>query len=252
MIPDTITIMAVMGSTTRAEKVSGLARQAIHFALVAFLAAVLLTMSWPRLRAALHYLPVDVAIDNYYQSGELPAGSREPLQRKALESLALHEHQDYWNGLSLLYFLQGGDGSQPLYLQRESFEQSIEATRRSLELAPVQPRTWLYHALALGWLSFRYIGISDAFKMSVYTGRVETALLISRLQLGYSRLGQLDEEARGLLRDQTLLAWRLRPNSGIMALKQGNPDFRRVSSLLIGTDSGVVREMEASLAGGVR
>jgi hypothetical protein len=37
-----------------------------------------------------------------------------------------------------------------------------------------------------------------------------------------------------------------------MALKQGNLDFRRVSSLLIGTDSGVVREMEASLAGGVR
>ncbi len=244
--------MAVMGSTTKAKPASGPARQTIYFVLVALLAAVLLTMSWPRLRAALHYLPVDAAIDSYYLSGELPAGSRESLQQKALESLALHEHQHYWNGLSLLYYLQGGDGSQPLYLQRDSFEQSVDATRRSLELAPIQPRTWLYRALALGWLSFRDIGISDGFKMSVYTGRVETALLISRLQLGYSRLGQLDEEARGLLRDQTLLAWRLRQKSVIMALKQGSLDFRRVSSLLIGTDSGVVREMEASLAGGVR
>jgi len=198
--------------------------QAIYFALVALLAAFLFTMSWPRLRAALHYLPVNAAIESYYRNGELPAGSREPLQQKALESLALHEHQDYWNGLSLLYFLQGGDGSQPLYLQREGFEKSVDATRRSLELAPVQPRTWLYRALALGWLSFRDDGISDAFKMSVFTGRVESALLMSRLQLAYSRL----------------------------ALKRGDLEFRRVSSLLIVTDSGVVREMEASLAGGVR
>ena len=244
--------MAVMGSTTRAEPASGLARQTTCFVLVALLAAVLLAISWPRLRAALHYLPVDAAINSYYLEGELPAGSHESLQQKALESLALHEHQDYWNGLSLLYYLQGGDASQPLYLQRESFEKSADAARRSLEMAPVQPRTWLYRALALGWLSFRDISISDAFKMSVYTGRVETALLITRLQLGYSRLGQLDEEARGLLRDQTLLAWRLQQKNVITALKQGNLDFRRVSSLLIRTDSGVVREMEASLAGGVR
>jgi len=88
--------------------------------------------------------------------------------------------------------------------------------------------------------------------MSVFTGRVESALLMSRLQLAYSRLGQLDEEARGLLRDQTLLAWRLQQKSVIAALKRGDLEFRRVSSLLIVTDSGVVREMEASLAGGVR
>jgi hypothetical protein len=252
VIPDTITIMAGMGSTTRTETVSGLARQAIHFVLVALLATVLLTMSWPRLRAALHYLPVDVAIDNYYLSGELPAGSRGSLQQKALESLSLHEHQHYWDGLGLLYYLQGLDGSLPLYLQRESFEQSVDATSRSLELAPIQPRAWLRRALSLGWLSFRDTGIGDAFKMSVYTGRVETALSILRLQLGYSRLGQLDEEARSLLRDQTLLAWRLRRQSVITAMKQGSLDFRRVSSLLIGTDSGVVRDMEASLAGGAR
>jgi hypothetical protein len=252
VIPDTITIMAGMGSTTRTETVSGLARQAIHFVLVALLATVLLTMSWPRLRAALHYLPVDVAIDNYYLSGELPAGSRGSLQQKALESLSLHEHQHYWDGLGLLYYLQGLDGSLPLYLQRESFEQSVDATSRSLELAPIQPRAWLRRALSLGWLSFRDTGIGDAFKMSVYTDRIETTLSILRLQLGYSRLGQLDEEARSLLRDQTLLAWRLRRQSVITAMKQGSLDFRRVSSLLIGADSGVVRDMEASLAGGAR
>jgi hypothetical protein len=250
--PVTITTMAATGNTTRAEPIFGNTRQTTFLILVAALAMGLLVMSWPRLMAALHYLPVDRAIQRYYVAGEAPTESLEALEQTARESISLHSHQRYWDGLGLLYYLQGSDSSRPLYQQRESFELSVQATGQSLQLAPVQPRAWLRRAHAQGWLSFRDTGISEAFKMSVYTGRVEPALLIWRLQLGYSRLGQLDQEARGLLRDQTLLAWQLRQKELSVAMKNGVLDFRRVSSLLVGTDTGILQEMEAALAGRAR
>ena len=83
-------------------------------------------------------------------------------------------------------------------------------------------------------------------------GRVEPALLISRLQLGNSRLGQLDEEARGLLRDQTLLAWQLRQRDVSREMKSGELDFRRASSLLISTDTAILQEMEQAIAPRIR
>jgi hypothetical protein len=250
--PVTITTMAATDSTTRAEPIPGFNRQSALYLLVAALAAGLLLASWPRLLAALQYLPVETAISRYYLAGEMPLEPLESLQQRARNSIALHNHQRHWDGLGLLYYLQGSDGSRPLYLQRESFEQAVHAAGQSLQLAPVQPRVWLLRAHARGWLSFRDTGISEGFKLSVYTGRVEPALLIWRLQLGYSRLGQLDEEARGLLRDQTLLAWQLRQKELSVAMKSGVLDFRRVSSLLVGTDTGILQEMEAALAGRAR
>jgi len=252
VIPDIITTMAVTGSITRAEPIFFSARQSILFVLVAVLAAGLMLMSWPRLKAALHFLPVQSTLERYYLAGELPSDPLEPLQQRTRQSIALHNHQRYWDGLGLLYYLQGLDGTVPLYQQREGFEQVINAAEQSLRLAPVQPRAWLRRAHAQSWLSFRDSGTSEAFKMSVYTGRVERALLISRLQLGYSRLGQLDEEARGLLRDQTLLAWQLRQRDVSRAMKSGELDFRRVSSLLISTDTAILQEMEQAIAPRVR
>ncbi len=251
-IPDTITTMAVTGNITRAEPIFLSARQPILFVLMAVLSAGLMLMSWPRSKAALNYLPVQSTLERYYLTGELPSDPLDQLQQRTRQSIAIHNHQRYWNGLGLLYYLQGLDGSMPLYQQREGFEQVINAAEQSLRLAPVQPRAWLRRGHAQSWLSFRDNGISEAFKMSIYTGRVEPALLISRLQLGYSRLGQLDEEARGLLRNQTLLAWQLRQKDVSLAMKRGELDFRRVSSLLISTDSSVLQEMEQAIAPRVR
>lgn len=215
--------------------------------LAAVLALVLLALAWPRLRAALIYLPVDAAIERYHSDGEPPLAALAGLQQRARQSAALHSHPQYWSGLALLYHLQALDSSQPLTAQREAYEQSIAAADRSLALAPVDPRTWLFRALAQSWLSFRDAGVIDSFKMSVYTGRVEPGLLLTRLRLGYARLGQLDEEARGLLRDQTMLAWRLQPREVTLALKRGELDLRRVASLFGPADADVLRELQETL-----
>jgi hypothetical protein len=218
-----------------------------YLLLAAVLALILLALAWPRLRAALIYLPVDAAIDRYHSDGELPLAALAGLQQRARESAALHSHQEYWRGLALLYHLQALDSSQPLAAQREAYEQSLAAADRSLALAPVDPRTWLFRALAQNWLSFRDAGVTDSFKMSVYTGRVEPGLLLTRLRLGYARLGQLDGEGRGLLRDQTMLAWRLQPREVTLALKRGELDLPRVASLFGPADADVLREMQETL-----
>lgn len=215
--------------------------------LAAVLALLLLALAWPRLRAALIYLPVDAAIERYHGGGQPPLAALAGLQQRAERSAALHSHPDYWSGLALLYYLQALDGDQPLATQREAYERSIAAADRSLALAPVQPRTWLFRGLAQNWLSFRDAGVIDSFKLSVYAGRVEPGLLLTRLRLGYARLGQLDEEARGLLRDQTMLAWRLEPGDVTRALKRGELDLRRVASLFGPADADVLRELKESL-----
>lgn len=220
--------------------------------LAAVLALVLLALAWPRLRAALIYLPVDAAIERYYIDGEPPLAALAGLQQRARQSAALHSHQQYWSGLALLSYLQALDSGQPLAAQREAYEQSIAAADRSLALAPVQPRTWLFRGLAQSWLSFRDAGVIDSFKMSVYTGRVEPGLLLTRLRLGYARLGQLDDEARGLLRDQTMLAWRLQPGDVTRALQRGELDLPRVASLFGPADADVLHELEESLGGAAR
>jgi hypothetical protein len=215
--------------------------------LAAVLAVLLLALAWPRLRAALIYLPVNAAIERYYIDGEPPLAALAGLQQRAERSVALHSHQAYWSGLALLYYLQALDGAQPLAAQREAYERSIAAADRSLALAPVQPRTWLFRGLAQNWLSFRDAGVIDSFKMSVYAGRVEPGLLLTRLRLGYARLGQLDEEARGLLRDQTMLAWRLQPREVTLALKRGELDLARVANLFGPADADVLQEMKETL-----
>jgi hypothetical protein len=220
--------------------------------LAAVLAVILLTLAWPRLRAALVYLPVDAAIERYYLDGKPPLATLGALQQRAERSAALHSHQEYWSGLALLYYLDAVHSEQSLAAQREAYERSIAAADRALALAPVDPRTWLFRALALSWLSFRDAGVVDSFKMSVYAGRVEPALLLARLRLGYARLGQLDEEARGLLRDQTMLAWRLQPRDVTLALKRGELDLRRVASLLGPADADVLRQLQETLGEAAR
>lgn len=218
-----------------------------YMVLAAILAVLLFSLAWPRLRAALIYLPVDAAIERYHGDGEVPRAALAGLQQRAERSVALHAHQEYWSGLALLWYLQALDGGQALAAQREAYERSLAAADRSLALAPVQPRTWLFRGLAQNWLSFRDAGVIDSFKMSVYSGRVEPGLLLTRLRLGYARLGQLDQEARGLLRDQTMLAWRLKPREVTLALKRGELDLRRVASLLGPADADVLRELQEIL-----
>ena len=219
---------------------------------VALLAITVLALAWPRLQASLHYLPVERAIERYWLEGSIAADRMQGLQQRALESAETHSHQRYWEGLNLLYFVQANDDNASLHQRRSAFEQSIEAADRSLALAPVQPRLWLRKAHALNWLSFNPQQALTALKMSIYTGRVEPMLLLSRLYLGYSRMPAMDKESKNLLRDQTLLAWQMRRSEMVRALKRDELTMVRIRSLLENTHPDVLADMEEALAGRIR
>ena len=215
--------------------------------MIAVLAGLLLAVALPRLQAAWHFLPVEAAIERYWITGDLPAERLGELQRRSRESVAIHPHPRYWEGLSLLYYLEALQPDQRLHHQRGAFENAIQAADASLRLAPVQPRLWMRRADALDWLAYLAEPALQALKMSVYTGRVEPMLALSRLRLGYARLGALDEEGRDLLRDQTLVAWHLRQGDVLRALRSGQLPISRLRYLLADTHPDLLAEIEQGL-----
>jgi hypothetical protein len=220
--------------------------------LIAAAALYTLSLAWPRLQASLLYLPVDTAISNYWDKRETPGSQLQGLQQRAEDSIAIYPHHRYWDGLSFLYYLEGGDSSNSLNERRQAFESSIEAATVSLGRAPSQPRAWFRIASARAWLKYPPEGVIAALKMAVYTGRVDPSLFMARLLLGISYLPKMDGEGIDLMRDQALLAWQLQPREVTMALKSGTLEFSRIEYLLAGAHSDVLAEMEASLGGAVR
>lgn len=216
--------------------------------LVAILAATLIALAWPRLHAAWLFLPVENAIQDYWIDGSLSAEQLSDLQNRTRAAIDVHAHARFWNALSLLHYLEGLQADVSLNRQRQSFEAAIAAANESLRLAPIQPRLWMRKAEALNWLAFRADPALSAFKLSVYTGRVEPMLSLARLRLGYDRLGSLDEEGRELLRDQTLLAWHMRQREVLVALERGQLPFSRVRYLLESTHPDLLAEIELALA----
>ncbi|HET6592891.1 MAG TPA: hypothetical protein VFG48_08245, partial [Xanthomonadales bacterium] len=69
--------------------------QVYVLALAAFLAAGTLALSWPRLQASLRFLPVDIAIERYYQDRQIPSHRMLTLIGFAEEALARNDHYRY-------------------------------------------------------------------------------------------------------------------------------------------------------------
>ncbi len=242
----TITTMAATGNITTARL------QLFGILIVATAALFTLSLSWPRLQASLLYLPVDTAISRYWDSRETPSEQLQGLQQRAEKSISIYPHYRYWDGLSLLYFLEGGDGSKPLIERRQAFERAIDAAAASLARAPSQPRAWFRIASARAWLKYPPQEVIAALKMAVYTGRVDPSLFIARLTLGLSYLPMMDQEGIDLMRDQALLAWRLQPREVTGVLKSKALMMTRMEYLLADAHGNVLADMEESLGGAIR
>ena len=211
--------------------------------LVLVVSCGLLYLAYPRLHASLLYLPVDTAINNYYKTRETPAGQLEGLQQRAQDSIEIYPHHRYREGLSLLYFLQAADMDKPLYVRRQAFEHSIAAAEASLDRAPAQPRAWLRVAQARAWLRYPPDEVIAAFKMAVYTGRVEPSMFMARLVLGLSYLPRMDAEGVAMMRDQVLLAWQFQRRQVIRAIRNKEIRMAPLEQLLAGAHDGILEEI---------
>lgn len=220
--------------------------------LIAVTSVFLFYLAYPRLHASLVFLPVDTAIKQYYETSEFQSAQLGGLQERALEAITILPHHRYWEGLSLLYFLQANDMQRALHDRREAFERSIVAAEASLLRSPAQPRAWLRIAQARAWLRFTPDEVIEALKMSIYTGRMEPSLFITRLALGLSYQQRMDEEGRAMLRDQLLLTWAIQPRELSTAVKSGQLRFTGIERLLSEAHGEVLNEIRESSGGAAR
>jgi hypothetical protein len=215
-------------------------------------AVFLLYLAYPRLHASLLYLPVDTAINRYYDKGEPQYAQLEGLRERARQAIGINPHHRYYDGLSLLHFISAADSNSPLFQRRGQFEQAITTAEASLDRAPSQPRTWLRIAQARSWLRYPPEQVIDALKMAIYTGRVEPSLFMTRLTLGLAYLPRMDSEGTAMMRDQVLLAWKMQPRQLVQELKTGRMRAAPLASLLSEAHQTVLAEIEEAAGGPVR
>jgi hypothetical protein len=216
--------------------------------LAAVSAGLLLSLAWPRLRASMSFLPVDTAISNYWQSGEVDEAQLDGLIKRAQEAIAIHDHYRYFAGLSEIEILAGKDMKRSLWQRRQALQDAITAATEVVRQAPANPRAWLRIARAKEFLAYPAGQVIPPLKMSILTGRVEPVLMLTRLELGLRHLPVLDDEAVRLMRDQALLCWAIDKRSMLRRMKSGSLGIDWLRMVLADNNPAVIAEMEAQLA----
>lgn len=219
--------------------------------LVVILAAVvslsLLTLAWPRMKASYRFLPVDLAIENYYQDREIPSRRMLTLLGFAEEAIAHHDHYRYHDGLSFLYYLRGLDIYTPALERRPAYRLSEVEAIETVKRAPAQPQAWLRIAMIRAILRDDTDQVIEPWKMSIFTGRTHSTLLVPRVDVGLPYAGLMDDESRSMLRDQLFLAWELKPVDLLRVLKRLDPGLEKVRVLAGATHPAELMEMEARI-----
>ena len=216
--------------------------------IVGVTAILLLALSWPRLRASISYLPVDTAMSSYWKTRKTDGMQLNGLIERAKESIAIHDHYRYWEGLSELQILSGQDMSLSVWQRRQALENSILAAAEVVRQAPSKPRAWLRIARAKEFLAYPPEQIIPALKMSILTGRVEPTLMLTRLELGLRHLPALDQEAFRLLSDQAALTWTTQQRAMLIHFESGLLSLDMLREVLSESNPVIISEMEAHFA----
>lgn len=224
-------------------------RPAKHRSLVAAIAAVvalsLIVLSWPRVLASIRYLPVERAIKSYYSTGEIPSDRLPVLIQFATEAIDHNDHYRFHDGLSMLHVLRAMDFMTPALERRDAYVSAMAEAEESLLRAPANPAAWMRLASVRWILHEEPETIVDAWKMSVFTGRMHTALFAKRVEVGLAYYEYLDEEGQAMLRDQLQLAWRLRPQGLVHVMQRRDRDLAITRWLFAATNPGMLSEIEA-------
>ena len=212
--------------------------------LATILGIALLTLSLPRLRASIAYLPADTALRNHWGPRPISKQRFPGLIAAASESIDILDDSQYWYGLAWLQYLyveslgfDTHEGKQMLQLSQRSFETLLKSS-------PVLPREWLRLAWIHWALDHPASEVIDAWRMSVQTGRAEHHLFLSRLNLGLDYVDILEEDDRALLRDQLLLTWKYQRREMEKSIASDTLDFKTILGLIYRDAPEVLAEIE--------
>jgi len=212
--------------------------------LAVFMAAATLALAWPRFKASYRFLPVDLAIERYYETREIPSHRMLTLVGFAQQALAWHDHYRYHDGLSLLHYLRGLDIHTPALERRDAYRAAEAEALETVRRAPAQPEAWLRIATVRSVLRDEPEMVLEPWRMSVFTGRTHSTLVVPRVGIALPYLGYLDAEGRSMLRDQLLLAWALKPRELLVELRARDPRLDRCRELLQAIAPSALAEME--------
>ena len=216
-----------------------------------FLAALLglgvMYLSWLRFQASFHFLPVSIAIERYHESREIPTHRMLTLIGFAQQAISHHDHYRYHDGLSFLHYLRALDIHTPALDRRGEYRhaeaQAVEVVRR----APAQPEAWLRIAVVRSILRDEPERVLEPWRMSIFTGRTHSTLLVPRASIGLPYADIMDAESRAMLRDQLLLAWAGKPDELLRELKQLDPGLEKTGTLVGARDPAALAEMEVRI-----
>ena len=211
------------------------------------LAAFTVALAWPRLHASLRYRPVDLAIDAYYASRDIPTARLPVLIGFAEDAIGVRDHYRYRDGLSQLHYLRGLDVYTPARDRRGAYRASEREAMAAVSRAPAQPQAWLRIAAIRAVLRDEPETVIAPWRMSVFTGRTHSTLLVPRAGVGLAYADEMDRESRAMLRDQLLLAWSHDARALARELKSRDPNLLAVRTVLGGMRPDVVSKMEAIL-----
>jgi hypothetical protein len=216
-------------------------------AITVTVAAFVLMLAWPRVMASFRYLPVEHALDRYYRTLEIPTDRLSVLIRFAEAAMSYTDHHRYHEGLSLLHYLRAIDIYTPALDRIGEYRAAETEAAETLRRAPAQPAAWLRMAYIRWILRDEPSDIIEPWKMSIFTGRMDSALILQRVEVGLAYRNEMDAEGMAMLRDQLLLAWQLQPGSLIQVLRARDRGLAATRALIGATDPAALAEMETWL-----
>jgi hypothetical protein len=152
---------------------------------------------------------------------EVPLAELTSLVREWLRAAPWLDDGGTWSDTGDLLLLaahaEGREETQRLALLRDA----RDAYQKALEDNPANPRAWSALATAVFELGGGADKVLPLLEMSLATGRHETIIVLSRLDLAFDFWGDADSQMRAELDDQIRLAGRISP-MGLARLAQNH------------------------------
>ena len=196
--------------------------------LVAFVGVVvcsgLLVLAVPRFVASLYVLYPDAVLNEVQQLA--PAEIYEKSIADINQALQWYPNPDYWKKLGFFY-LKLFD-TQPVDAEAQKIsllKQAQKDINKGLSLSPVDPQAWLKLAQIGALLYAPKQQIINDLRLSLYAGRVEPELVMTRLDFSYDFYNDFSKDMQNQWQKQLLLAWRFNPQTLIVFVSQ-HPELK--------------------------
>jgi len=182
----------------------------------------LLVLSVPRLVGSLYALYPETLLKQHSRIND-------DFYRKAISeldvALSWHNTAHYWQHKALCYLALYHSPSATVEEKTEALTQAQLAIEHGLALSPIDPFSWFKLSEVRDLAGSANEPIQSAYQLSLYAGRVEPEILISRLNFGLAHLNGFDYATNELWLKQIPIAYQLQA-SELVKLAVHNPTLK--------------------------